>query len=45
MSKSVSVKRVEKKFIIGRLQAEQLKLKLKSALPPDPYAGYEPYHL
>ena len=45
MSKSVSVKRVEKKFIIGRLQAEQLKLKLKSALPPDPYAGYEPYHV
>lgn len=45
MNKSLSVKRVEKKYVIGKLQAEELLLKLKKALPPDPYAGYDPYYV
>ena len=45
MKKNLSVKRVEKKYVIGKLQAEELYLKLKAALPPDPYAGYEPYYV
>ncbi len=39
------VKRVERKFVLGYLQAEKLYLKLKQALPPDPYAGYAPYRI
>ena len=43
MNELLSVKRVEKKYVIGKLQAEKLYLKLKNALPPYPYAGYDPY--
>lgn len=43
MKKNLSVKRVEKKYVLGKLQAEKLYLKLKAALPPDPYAGFDPY--
>ncbi len=38
-----SVKRVERKYILSRLQAEKIFLRLRKALPGDPYAGYEPY--
>ena len=31
MNKSLSVKRVEKKYVIGKLQAEELLLRLKKA--------------
>lgn len=39
------VQRSERKFVIGKAQAERLFLRLRDALPGDPYAGYEPYHV
>lgn len=45
MASTNSVKRVERKYILGRLEAEKLFCRLKTALPGDPYAGYEPYRV
>ena len=39
------VRRSERKFVIGKAQAERLFLRLRDALPGDPYAGYAPYHV
>ena len=43
MAQGTHVKRVEKKYILSRLEAEKLYRRLKVALPGDPFAGYEPY--
>ncbi len=41
----LSVIRTERKFVIGKKQAESMYLRLRQAVPGDPYAGYDPYYV
>lgn len=43
MAEYLDVSRVEQKYVISRLEAEKLYLKLKQILPGDDFHGYEAY--